>query len=518
MLLLSNFLKTAGIFDEMDVLARAQFLEGFLGAAPFTRIRGLTGKTQLLGKIGDMAKEIGGVSPEWLSKGDTGLYRKAFMNVNKIIRSQNVERTTEAADLMQSLMGLQGWGTDEEGNNLAMGGKSLFWAAGRYSAQKNSKVMAEGYTPDEASRQAITFVFRRALDVIKSEKTRARYNETWTNEEEMVTKPDSDEPDSWSAVIDALFTHPDHPLAKQFFDWLYEKLPKIMIRAKRGERIKQYLDLLRSGQRGLSDSESAAAIGATLSQFSGAKIEFMNVLEQYISSHPDEQAKILNLFQKNPTQVQSLLSGRMANLRNRVAGRYLARLREAKAREARIDLAEQVASIYMSRLAGKAPVQIVDPESGLGYEELKAQFDQTLDEMYKSNKKTDVIKQYRKDMGGRVERLRQRIQKAERGLRLSTSPKDLAGMPKTIDLFQSADSKISAIVSSEGVVGWVRQLNKQIPLMVPNKNYSYGHTNVKRFTVCGPDGKKLPGSHEVGSANDALDVFAEWMKKQLPAV
>ena len=138
MLLLSNFLKTAGIFDEMDVLARAQFLEGFLGAAPFTRIRGLTGKTQLLGKIGDMAKEIGGVSPEWLSKGDTGLYRKAFMNVNKIIRSQNVERTTEAADLKRarSLPGRHNWQN----------------AAAAYAAAKGL-----GIDPGHAARALLTF-------------------------------------------------------------------------------------------------------------------------------------------------------------------------------------------------------------------------------------------------------------------------------------------------------------------------------------------------------------------------
>jgi len=301
---MNNF-KLAGVFDEMDVLARAQFLEGYLRIRPFGKIRGSTSKSALLTTISHMMVEAGANSEEWASKHDTGLYRSTFLSVNKAIRSQRGERTTEASDLLQSMMGLSGW-ENEEGEKLELGGQSPFWTAGKYARAKDSDWLAKGMLPNEAAGLAVKLAFRRALDVLRTERDRARAR--MENESEIADSTmsggESDEAD-WGMVLDTVFGNPTHPVAKKFFDWLYSRIPMIMPKVS-GAVMLQYLDILRAGtvsfsgtgQSGAGGGDTAIGklLGLSPQDLWKAKKAFTTKMAEYIASNPKEQESVQDLF------------------------------------------------------------------------------------------------------------------------------------------------------------------------------------------------------------------------------
>jgi len=309
--------KIAGMFDEMDVLARAQFMEGFLGYRPFSAIRGANGKFALLKRISLMASEIGAVNPAWLSKSDTGLYRSVLMAVSRAIRSAPGERAMEGADLLQTMMGLAGWEDEETGETLEVGGKSPFWLAGKYaSTGAYAKRMQEGdLVPDDASGLSVKLAHRRALDVLRSEALRARKTRENADEimEETVSDSSDDDGGEWDSIVQVLLSEPNHPLSKKFFGWIQNVLPQVMRGPKASEVMGGYFQLLGSGElkggRGV-DTRAAEILGITPMKLYDFKKTFETNVVSYIEANPSARAFLQGLFE-DTTLMRDLFRGRV---------------------------------------------------------------------------------------------------------------------------------------------------------------------------------------------------------------
>lgn len=517
--------KVAGVFDEMDVLARAQFLEGFLRVRPFAKIRGAVGKTQLLRIISAMVAEAGGTSPEWTSSSDTGLYRNVFRTLDRLLSNT----PSDASDLLQSMMGLMGW-EDEGGEVLELGGKSPFWLAGKYASEKNGSWLAEGMVPKNAEALAATLASRRAKDILRAEANyRRKQNENALDIADETVGGEGSESE-WGMVIEALFRNPEHPTSRRFFTWLDKKIGVIMPPVM-AHRMIGYLGLLRAGQvqfkgtgatgAGGGDTAAAKLLGITPQELSKAKVMFSDRLSKYLAAHPREHEAIKGLFEGS-SFLRDVFSPSMhtASVRRIATAFYLRRKQASEDRGVLSRIVERFAA------AKKDPLDLRDPESGKTLVEFEKEFEETLAKMYAESAAkgyspylSEQIKRYRKEVGGRVERLRMRIQKAQRGLRLSTNPKDLAKKPPRGDWgYEGPDDKISAIVSSEGgVVGWMVSETKRHPVMVPGKNYSSGYEIRVIHTPYTLEGKFLPGKPSEGGpsgANRALDRFSDYLKKQ----
>lgn len=317
-------LKIAGTWDEMDVLARAQFLEGFLRIRPFGLIRGTTGKVGLLKAINRALQEIGGTpNPLWAASQDTGLYRATFGAVNKVIRSMRGERAMEAVDVLQSMMGLAGWETDE-GETIELGGKSPFWAAGKHVGEHTpDNFMSGKMAPYDAAGLAIKLAYRRALDVVRQEADRAKKRqeqESLIREETVGEEPEED----WSEIVDAIFANPESSVSKRFFGWLIPLVPNIMRRSEGARTITNYLELLRTNTV-QSDTEAATALGLSPSGLSNTKKVFSESLAGYLSANPAVQEEVEGLMsdaQFFQDLLRGRIRGRMASA-SRVAERFL---------------------------------------------------------------------------------------------------------------------------------------------------------------------------------------------------
>lgn len=324
-----KLLKLAGTWDEMDVLARAQFFEGYLHVPPFKMIRGATGKSQLLKMIDRALHEIGGTpNPEWSSRGDTGLYRATFGAVNKAVRSMRGERAVEAVDLLQTMMGLAGWESDE-GEVLELGGKSPFWLAGKHVSVNSPENLTSGkMVPYDAAALTIKLAYRRALDEIRKESDRAKKRQEQQEliVEETMALDDADE--DWGEVVDALFANPDSPVSKRFFKWLATQIPNVMRKGEGARVITNYLDLLKAGVV-KSDTEAAEALGVSPSGLSNTKKVFTESMAGYLKHNPQAQEAMEGMF-SDAKFLHNLLRGRVRGgkvaLAQRVAARHLANL------------------------------------------------------------------------------------------------------------------------------------------------------------------------------------------------
>jgi hypothetical protein len=327
-------LKFAGLWDEMDVLARAQFFEGYLHVPPFKKIRGTTGKPGLLKVIREALAEIGGTpNPEWGSSGDTRLYRSAWVVTNRVIESQKAERTTEAVDVLQAMMGLSGW-TDDAGDLIELGDKPPFWKAGKHIAEHLSEKFTSGkLAPADVSGLIVKPVRDRAMDAVLQEKARAKKrqeNQELIEDESLGTTGEEEE--DWGQVIDAIFANPENPISKRFFSWLVRQLPSVMRKGEGSRLITNYLDLLKAGLV-KSDTEAAEALGTSPSGLSNTKKVFTESMAGYIKHNPNVEEELEDMF-SDAHFLRNLLRGRVrgdkvATLAQKIAARHLARLEKS---------------------------------------------------------------------------------------------------------------------------------------------------------------------------------------------
>ena len=73
---LSYLARVADLDSGMDILARAQFWEGYRGMLPFKGIAGRNSESALLAFIAESELEtMGGEKPEWSGRANAFLYR-----------------------------------------------------------------------------------------------------------------------------------------------------------------------------------------------------------------------------------------------------------------------------------------------------------------------------------------------------------------------------------------------------------------------------------------------------------
>lgn len=185
------------------------------------------------------------------------------------------------------------------------------------------------------------------------------------------------------------------------------------------------------------------------------------------------------------------------------------------------DLRPHLLPLLKEAVATKVPKEIVDPESGKNWEDLKAEYEATIKKMYEdlnaldmlSNWKeykslSDKIDLYRKNVGARLDRLRLRVEKAKRGLRLSSNPKHMAGFPSRGDWgYLGPDSTTSAILRGDEVVGWVVGKESRTSVRAPGSPISMGTSVSMSYTAYTLEGKQVGGRNR--NTNGALDEFHE---------
>lgn len=341
-----NNSKIASIWDQLDVLARAQFFEGYLKMRPFGLTRGAMGKPQLLKAINKALLEIGGTpSPLWASPHDTGLYKTSLFSVSKLLKSSaGGEQAIEPSDLLQNLMGLAGW-VDDAGDAVEMGGKSPFWAAGKHIAERDSDSFKSGKLEPRGILSLTTMLIkRRALDITLRERDREKKRQEQPENITDETYGDSGVDDEdLGNLVKAVFDNPESSLSKKFFGWLTKRLPYIMPSdsSSRGSLLLRYIDLLKTGTVD-TDVEAAKILGVQSSGLSNAKVVFSGYLTDYLNVNPKAHEDLLGLFSDSKFY-QNLLEGhvqggRVARLAKKVAARYL---RQNNLRSKLIRLAHQ---------------------------------------------------------------------------------------------------------------------------------------------------------------------------------
>lgn len=182
------------------------------------------------------------------------------------------------------------------------------------------------------------------------------------------------------------------------------------------------------------------------------------------------------------------------------------------------NLRSHLLPLLKEAVATKVPKEIVDPESGKNWEDLNAEYDATIKKMYEDlnalptfSKAYDALSKridtYRKNVGGRLDRLRLRVEKAKRGLRLSSNPKHMAGFPSRGDWgYLGSDSTASAILRGDEVVGWVVGKESSTPVRAPGAMYSMGTSVSTSYTAYTFEGKQV-GYGGSRNTNGALDEF-----------
>lgn len=316
--------KIADITSEMDILARAQFFEGYLNVTPFAKTQG-KGTSALLKMIEASLLEAGGTpDPLWKSRANTGLYQSAVKVAERIIGSN---RSESGADVLQNSMGLAGW-VDEEGAKVELGGKSPFWLAGQEIGKSSKDFLSGKLKPIGVAGLASLAVKRRALDVVRKEKTREILRDERSESIIEETYGDTSGQEDWEGVVDGIFSNPTSSISKDFFKWLKGAMPRFMRRSESSNMILSYIEILQQGKV-KSDSDAALALGTTSAGISNAKKVFTDSLSGYLDSNPKAHQEVLDLFE-NSKFYGNLLSGhvqggRTARLARRVAARFLER-------------------------------------------------------------------------------------------------------------------------------------------------------------------------------------------------
>ena len=274
--------KCADMTIGMDILARAQFWEGFCGYHPFQKIHGVSSPPALLRLIASLMEEAApGLStkPEmaaWLSPLDTKLYRSVLQLVSKIVYKFGID----GSDILQ----------EEMSRDDTLG--SIFYAVGKGTAKtRAAKVVSGDYLPEVAAVLARKYAVRRALDAVQKISNRGRIEqERGGDVVEQTMGPEPDE-NGWATIIKNLLTDPENPIAKDFFTW---------VRSYARDTIKSpvlvaYLDnILNGGDK--SNEELALELGVPEPSLNRAKREFFKNIGKQLSEKKVNSPEILNLL------------------------------------------------------------------------------------------------------------------------------------------------------------------------------------------------------------------------------
>lgn len=276
--------KIADTAAGLDVLARAQFWEGYTGSPPFSRVKGAATTRVLVDAI---KKMMGEVSPEllsdigmkdWYSFENTGLYKSVVNQANAILRN----RGTSGAEVVQDNMA-----SDKPGG-------SVFYAAGVKTKSGGSEKILNGvFTPTQAGYVAKGFMSGKAIDAIRTEKGRSKLTDENAGDIMVNTMDDSNyDAEDWAFIIDSIMANPEHPLAKNFINYLMDVAARTT-----NPRMVKYLENLLDPKNDMNDSQFAKAEGVSAAYLSVLKKKFFeNVAAEIAAGKDNSIPAISNLI------------------------------------------------------------------------------------------------------------------------------------------------------------------------------------------------------------------------------
>ena len=335
-------LPSGNLLTMMDLLARAQFMEG-LAKIPFHTLsaKGATSKAGLIKVIGLLMQKIDPtVDPSksiWAADGSTGLYKSAWLGANRIFAKTQGGNSPgvplEATDLLNDNMLLKieavdydklspkhrEWFSKEVGlsqgearaklisdelsalgdvvNQMAIeeeGSGNFFWEAGKRFRPKALAVVRGEVPVDDVGGAVAMYAKNAAINVMAKRQTemskqmKALRAEMMPGEEEVGDFDLSSMGMSgWDAVVQAVLNDPHHPFSQDFLGWLVNDVMETALTDNEKAVFRPYLDMV-IDMNVPTDSAYAKSIGKSQPYFAQVKKKFLDAAFAAFKKNPPD--------------------------------------------------------------------------------------------------------------------------------------------------------------------------------------------------------------------------------------
>ncbi len=213
-------LPSGNLLSNLDMLARAQFLEGLVGhpwgtvanKASGAGVRGLTrAVSRMLLEVDPL---VDPAASTWTDVGSSGLFKSAWGAANSVVKAYGLDASDVIAeDMAEALM------------ETARG--SLFYLAGKAFKEKAQDIVSGAIEIGELSPRIIRFAKNLAINVVKHKKVQDKADANAVAEgmlpdgnEEGDFNADTMDMGSLGAVIAVVLANPREPAAQEVFDWM----------------------------------------------------------------------------------------------------------------------------------------------------------------------------------------------------------------------------------------------------------------------------------------------------------
>lgn len=219
--------KIADLNDGLDVLARAQFMEGFAGYRANSEVKAIhSNESKMLAFIEAAAKKAyeelkltSKPSELWWKKGNQQLYTSVLDMAYAKGNQFNLNKTTVESLMMSAMYDPDKWEDSKDKG-------SIFFNAG-LSARKNRTLVA----PKPAAKGAIHELKMDIFDEAAKDKNRAilEKDQAATIQEETTgAGVGGYDTEGWSDIADAILDNPTEEVSKAYFDLMSQSMSKVL--------------------------------------------------------------------------------------------------------------------------------------------------------------------------------------------------------------------------------------------------------------------------------------------------
>jgi len=321
-------------------MARAQFMEGLLGAPPFSISGKAHSNAQLRQVIGKMMlridPETDATTSPWVSMESLGLYRTAWVAASKAVAKMGLEaEDVLLADMVKGI-GLAKNGSktadltlqNEVGEALAETSHigSIFYEVGKLLRAKKKMVLSGEVALAEILNKIGMAARREAMDIGRT-LMRRRVMEMENIEEigkETLGDADDINAPEWEQIISQVMGNPAHPAAQEFLSWLVEQAKRMS-----SPVVVEYFESLARGEDlgwGM-DSVIAARVGVNQTHLSNGRKKFIGEISKILTTQGDDRfPEVVNMM-SDASFLSDLyrgkIHGRMARLKKAAAEKSL---------------------------------------------------------------------------------------------------------------------------------------------------------------------------------------------------
>ena len=325
-------LPTGSLMSMLDLLSRAQFLEGLAGVQFNTvSARGSSSKDGLRRTIAMLLQKIDPtVNPStsvWTADGSSGLYKSAWLGANRVLASTQSSATGNpleatdllSANLLQKLEALPKSDGSPEGNANAialeesMEGGNFFYEAGRRFRPKKVEVAQGLIDMDKVGSAVALYAKNSALNVLARRNTEMKAQQDALAADMLPSGDESGDfdlhsinPLGWESVVQSVLENPNHPFAQEFIGWLQSDVMGSLTMNEKAV-FQPYLELAISQRLPAFDSEYAKSIGKNPAYFAEVKKKFIDTTYQKIRNNPPDFLSDA----ENALYLRSLATGRI---------------------------------------------------------------------------------------------------------------------------------------------------------------------------------------------------------------